>query len=71
MDNMVQLLQCINLACLERRQHFFTRLAGGKEFFLTETTEKPSSKLCLFPAHALACIVDFILAISQLVQRGF
>jgi len=21
---------------LERRQHFFTRLAGGKEFFLTE-----------------------------------
>jgi hypothetical protein len=44
---------------------------GEKSFSSLKTTEKPSSKLCLFPAHALACIVDFILAISQLVQRGF
>lgn len=32
MDNIVQLLQCINLACLERRQHFFT-LGWGKRVF--------------------------------------
>lgn len=44
---------------------------GEKSFSSLKTTEKPSSKLCLFPAHALACIVDFLLAISQLVQRGF
>jgi len=44
---------------------------GEKSFSSLKTTEKPSSKLCLSPSHALACIVDFLLAISQLVQRGF
>lgn len=32
MDNIVQLLQCINLACLERRQHFFTPGRGKRVF---------------------------------------
>jgi hypothetical protein len=63
MDNTVQLLQCINFSLPGKTTAFLHAWLGEKSFSFQQALS--------LPAHALACIVDFILAISQLVQCGF